>query len=202
MKSKVDVSARNQDPFAFLEAQHREVESLFAEIERVGKGSVRSRRDVFLELAAKLEAHAQLEEAVFYPLGRKVDEKKTLKGFEEHKLFRVVLDDIRKGLATGSGKSADARFEAHVKVLKELVEQHVKEEEESYFSTLRKELGVAEQGTLRVRLQEASAKLEMKIVKKPPTAKAKKTVALPTPRGMPKAVLAAKKVSLARRPTR
>lgn len=173
MKSRVDVSPRATDPFAFLEAQHREVESLFAELERVGSGSVRPASEVFLELATKLEAHAQLEEAVFYPLGRKADEKQTLEAYEEHKLCRIVIEDIRKGRASGGGKGADTKFEAHVKVLKELVAHHVKEEEGTYFPTLRKELDDAQKADLGQRLQETYPKLEAKIARAGTATKAK-----------------------------
>jgi hemerythrin len=157
-----DKAIGEDDPFAFLMSHHREVESLFAELERVGSGSVRPRREIFLELARKLEAHAQVEEKVLYPAGRVYDQKTTLEAYEEHKLCRVVIEDL-----AAVGRGDDASFEANLEVLKELVENHVQEEEQEYFKTLRSEMDDEEMRLLGQRLLREYGRIESEVAKMP-----------------------------------
>ena len=151
------------DPFDFLTSQHREVDSLFAELERVGSGSVRSKKDIFMELARKLEAHSQAEEKVLYPKGRDADEKQTLEAYEEHKLVRVVIDDLVKG-----GDRVDStQFQAHVKVLKDVVHHHVKEEENEYFKKMRADMDSSEILALGQRLKQEYERIEKVVMRQP-----------------------------------
>lgn len=151
------------DPFDFLISQHREVDSLFAELERVGSGSVRSKKDIFMELARKLEAHSQAEEKVLYPKGREADEKQTLEAYEEHKLVRVVIDDLVKGGDRGDS----TQFQAHVKVLKDVVHHHVKEEENEYFMKMRAEMDSSEILSLGQRLKQEYDRVEKIVMRQP-----------------------------------
>ena len=114
-----------------LEAQHREVEALFAELEQTDAG----KRDIVTTLAQKLLAHMLIEQTIVYPAFAKAVEDSVHEGYEEHEVARFALSRV---LGT---RSNDATFEAKVKALKELIEHHVKEEESTMFPKARKALG-------------------------------------------------------------
>src|SRR3954453_19375926 len=114
-----------------LEAQHREVEELFATLEKAR--SSETKRRIFVELADKLAIHATIEERHFYPsVNAKRTEDILLESLEEHLGIKRVLADL---LAIDVH---DETFDAKVKVLKEQVEHHVGEEEDDLFPKVRK----------------------------------------------------------------
>lgn len=119
----------------FLKSQHREVEALFEKIEEAGDGSPKERKAIFEEIALRLEGHARIEEKIFYPEGREVDEDVTLEAYEEHGVVRDLIKKISKT------RPNDETFMAKVTVLKEMVEHHVEEEENEYFPECQKEFG-------------------------------------------------------------
>jgi hemerythrin superfamily protein len=120
----------NVNAIDLLEGQHREVESLFAKLE---KASGASKRGLFIEIADKLAIHAAIEEKDFYPAVRaKRTEDILLESLEEHLGIKRVLADL---LAIDVG---DETFDAKAKVLKEQVEHHVEEEEDDLFPKVKK----------------------------------------------------------------
>src|SRR5438128_1422940 len=139
---------------SFLKNQHREVESLFKKIEKLGEGEGREKKAVFLEIATKLEHHAKIEEKIFYPAGEEVDEDTTLESYEEHDVVRSLIKKIKKN-APG-----DDTFMAKVTVLQEIVEHHVEEEEKEYFPKCEKKFGKEKLEELGMELEAAFDKLE------------------------------------------
>ena len=115
------------DAISLLKSQHREVEDLFKQFEALGDKAGAEKKAVLTEITQKLTAHAAIEERLFYPEGRDVDEDMTLEAYEEH---GVMKDLIRK---IGKTRASDETFEAKATVLKEIVEHHVEEEENKYF---------------------------------------------------------------------
>ena len=114
-----------------LKSQHREVEKLFAELEKA-KDS-RQKQKLFGELADSLAGHATIEEHQFYPAVRaKRTEDILLESLEEHLGIKRVLADLLKIDAN------DKTFDAKLKVLKEQVEHHVGEEEKELFPKVKK----------------------------------------------------------------
>jgi len=138
----------------YLENQHREVETLFGKIEKLGENRGREKKALFLELARKLDHHAKIEERIFYPEGKEVDEDTTLEAYEEHDVVRSLIRKIKK---TGPN---DESFLARVTVLKEIVEHHVEEEEEEYFPKCEKAFGEEKLEELGTELEAAFDKLE------------------------------------------
>jgi Hemerythrin HHE cation binding domain len=132
-----------------LKQQHRNVEALFAKIEA---GEPKALKD----LASALAAHMTIEHEFFYPEARDVDEDEILEAFEEHSLAEVAL---KRALATDP---EDDSFDARVKVLKELIEHHVEEEEGELFPQVEKEIDNARLEALgaemATRFQEVLAK--------------------------------------------
>lgn len=105
---------------ALLEQQHREVESIFEQLES-GKGNAK----LVEQLADNLTAHAIIEEQIFYPAAMKIEKDLVLESYEEHEVMAFAL----KRLVATDPK--DESFEARVKAVKDLVEHHVDEEEEA-----------------------------------------------------------------------
>ncbi len=116
---------------SLLESQHRKVEALFKKLE-----SGRSEPEPVLEeLSNSLAAHMAIEQDIFYPAVKEVDDDLVNESFEEHSLAEVALKRL---LAT---PPSDEAFKARVIALKELIEHHVGEEEEELFPEVEKALG-------------------------------------------------------------
>jgi hemerythrin-like domain-containing protein len=114
-----------------LEQQHKKVKALFKKLE-----SGRSDPEpVLQELANDLIAHMVIEHELFYPAVQGIDRSMVAESFEEHSLAELALKRL---LATDPG---DESFKARVVATKELIEHHVKEEEEDLFPKVEKKLG-------------------------------------------------------------
>jgi hemerythrin-like domain-containing protein len=109
-----------------LEEQHRQIEKLFQELEKVPPGTQKS--ETFDDLADVLAVHAAIEERHFYPsVNKRPTEGTLLESVEEHLAIKRVLADL---LALDD---EDQTFEAKLKVLKDEVRQHVEHEERNLF---------------------------------------------------------------------
>jgi hemerythrin superfamily protein len=114
-----------------LEADHREVEDLFEELESASNKD--EKREIFEELADKLAVHATIEERHFYPAAKGKETEDLLKeAVEEHLSVKRLVADLMEVDAS------DATFDAKVKVLKEQIEHHVEEEEGELFPKVKK----------------------------------------------------------------
>jgi iron-sulfur cluster repair protein YtfE (RIC family) len=110
--------------------QHRKVQSLFRKLARKNGDA----EALLTELANDLAAHMAIEQDLFYPAVQQIDDKLVLESYEEHALAEVALKRL---LATNPDDDA---FLARVTALKELIEHHVKEEEEDLFPKVEKKL--------------------------------------------------------------
>lgn len=106
-----------------LKDQHDEVDELFELIEKTDDAE--EKEELFADLADKLAAHAEMEERIFYPaVMAKQTKDLLLESAEEHLAIKRVLADL---LELDPG---DEHFAAKIKVAKEQVEHHAREEEE------------------------------------------------------------------------
>ena len=137
-----------------IEKQHREVEDLFEKFEAARD---EDKAKLFDEIAASLVAHDAIERELLYPAyERAAGSDDTLRealvehGIVEFSLFRA---------SKNRGKES---FDAFVKALKEVVEHHVKEEEQTFIPKAEKKLGNEANQTLGARMaarfEEAKAK--------------------------------------------
>ena len=114
-----------------LERQHKKVKALFKKLE-----SGRSEPGPVLEeLANDLVAHMAIEHELFYPAVIALDPDLVTESFEEHSIGELALKRL---LATDP---EDPSFKARVVATKEVVEHHVKEEEEELFPRVEQKLG-------------------------------------------------------------
>jgi hemerythrin superfamily protein len=138
-----------------LESQHREVEDLFTRIDKAKATGTKEK--LFEELADSLAVHAAIEEHQFYPAVKaKRTEDILLESLEEHLGIKRILADLLDTPAE------DETFDAKIKVLKEQVTHHVKEEETDLFPKSRKVLDSDELKALGAKMQAEQAELEAK----------------------------------------
>jgi hemerythrin superfamily protein len=114
-----------------LESQHREMEELFAKLEKADRSD--RKQKLFAQIADKLAVHASIEEQEFYPAVKaKRTEDILLESLEEHLGIKRVIADLMDTDAD------DETFGAKLKVLQEQVEHHVEEEETDLFPKVSK----------------------------------------------------------------
>jgi len=127
-----------QDAVALLEADHKAVQKLFAQEEKA-KHDSKKKQSLFNQIDTALTIHAMIEEEIFYPAVKKARAEhlkdEVLEGYEEHKQIKEMLKKI------ADLTPAEETYDMKVKVLKEDVEHHVKDEESEMFPHARKFLG-------------------------------------------------------------
>ncbi len=125
--------ASTQDAIALLKADHRTVEDLFERFE-AAKGAGK-KQALAEQICRELTIHAKIEEDIFYPAcAGAVDEDLLKEARVEHDGAKVLIAEIE------AGGPDDNFYDAKVKVLSEMIEHHVKEEEkrvEGVFSQAR-----------------------------------------------------------------
>jgi hemerythrin superfamily protein len=111
-----------------LIADHKKVEALFQQAETTGDGG--DRTDIFVEIKANLQAHAYVEEAIFYPaLQNDGDDaliELTSEALQEHTQTKIALGEL--SVIEGD------RFDGLLTKLMEDVRHHVDEEEGEMFA--------------------------------------------------------------------
>lgn len=117
-----------------LAKQHEEVAALFKVIEQTNKPS--EKKTAFKELAAKLAAHDAIERKIFYPA---CEEALGLNDQLGEALVEHGVVEFALYLANEAVDKSD--FDFKCKVLKELVEHHVEEEQDEFFPMAEKALG-------------------------------------------------------------
>ena len=126
--------AEKLDAVALLKADHRKVEDLFAKFEAAsGDGKKQALAE---QICMELTVHTKIEEDIFYPACEgKVEEDLLKEAYVEHDGAKVLIAEIE------AGGPDDEFYDAKVKVLSEMIEHHVEEEEkrvEGMFSQARK----------------------------------------------------------------
>jgi hemerythrin superfamily protein len=140
------------DAITLLKSQHDEVDSLFSKYEKTKDEN--AKQGIFNVIADNLAAHTTIEEKLFYPavyIGELEDDLQ--EAVEEHLSAKRVIADLL-GM-----KPSDEKFDAKVKVLQELIEHHVEEEEGELFPNVRKLMPKRELEALGEAMEEMFDKL-------------------------------------------
>ncbi|MHB1294029.1 MAG: hemerythrin domain-containing protein [Anaerolineae bacterium] len=124
------------DLFQTLKKDHQQVASMIDELMKAS-GSSKQKEDTFNKLHMELSAHASAEEQVFYPELMKESSSKhlALEAIEEHRHVMMILNEL------ASSNKGEDQWKAKLKVLKDMVEHHVEEEEGEMFKAADKTLG-------------------------------------------------------------
>jgi hemerythrin-like domain-containing protein len=135
MKGESDETQKATD---MLKEQHDEVRRLFKEYENAGEGAHATRKRLIDEACRDLEVHATLEERIFYPACRELEDEDARKmvgeSIEEHLIVKRLIKEL------GGLSGSDETFESKATVLKESVEHHADEEESDLFPAAEKEM--------------------------------------------------------------
>ncbi|WII70734.1 hemerythrin domain-containing protein [Bdellovibrio sp. 22V] len=124
--------------YELLKKDHREVKDLFEEINSsLEDEDFREVENLFNTLKVNLASHAKAEEEVFYRPLRLVSkdfkgEELTWEGEQEHHVVALLLNELSRI------SFEDEEWKAKIKVLSELVDHHVAEEEGEIFSKAKK----------------------------------------------------------------
>ncbi|MBH3371871.1 hemerythrin domain-containing protein [Pseudomonas putida] len=116
---------------------HKVVKKLLEELSSTTERAVKKRAELLHRIEQELQIHTALEEEILYPAikqaGGKEEAKMYYEAKEEHRTVdSLVLPDL---LHTETGT---LEFAGRVKVMKELLEHHIEEEEAELFPTAKK----------------------------------------------------------------
>ncbi|MBA3769178.1 MAG: hemerythrin domain-containing protein [Blastocatellia bacterium] len=143
------------DAINLLETDHRTVDELFSRAENEGPSR---QREIFVNIKGELDAHAHIEEVIFYPelLARGDKELQDIvrEGIEEHSQIKKFLGEL-----AATGTDGDT-FSAKLKVLIEDTRHHVKEEEDEMFDMVRDQLSAEQIEKLGDRMQAEKEKFQ------------------------------------------
>ncbi len=111
------------DAIAMLKADHRKVEDLFEQFEKARSDD--RKQSLAEQICLELKVHTVIEEEIFYPACEgKVEEDLLKEAYVEHDGAKTLINEIE------AASPADDFYDAKVKVLSEMIEHHVKEEEQ------------------------------------------------------------------------
>jgi hypothetical protein len=136
-----------------LKKQHEEVKDLFKQYEKAEEDS--EKQELFEEIANDFAAHGEIEEKIFYPavyVGQLKDKLK--EAVEEHLAAKRVAADLL------DMEPSDEQFDAKVKVLQELIEHHVEEEEGELFPLVQQNFAREELETLGEQMEQMFQQLQ------------------------------------------
>jgi hemerythrin superfamily protein len=153
---KTSTTPKSDPATRLLMQDHRAVEKLFKQYEKA-KEDDGKKQAIFQQIYMELTVHTQIEEEVFYPASRPhvKDEEMVNEAEVEHASAKDLMAQLTKM------EPSDPYYDAKVKVLQEMIEHHVEEEEKEYFPEVRKTemdlKGVAQQ--LKTRKEELMAEM-------------------------------------------
>jgi hemerythrin superfamily protein len=113
--------------FDLLERDHRDVEEWFDEYDELQDN--RRKTELAEKICLALRVHAQIEEEIFYPEARKATKDNDLidEAVVEHATVKNLINEIEEM------KFGEDLYDAKVRVLGEMVKQHIREEEDELF---------------------------------------------------------------------
>lgn len=126
-KEEKSSSSKAQDATVLLKTDHELVSDLFAEYEEAD--SVKEKKQIAEQICNELTVHAQIEEEIFYPAVKKALKDKELipEAMVEHATLKSLVAQVEDEEPSGE------MFDAKIKVMKEYVKHHVKEEQNEIF---------------------------------------------------------------------
>jgi hemerythrin superfamily protein len=151
-------NAAATDAVDLLTKQHREVEAMFEQFENMTDRAKVSKKKLADQICNALIMHTTIEEEIFYPATREASEETedmVDEAVVEHGSAKDLIAQIQEM------DPGDDLYDAKVKVLGELVQHHVDEEEEEMFPKARElKLDLAQLGAeMQARQKEIEASM-------------------------------------------
>ncbi|MBV6821987.1 hemerythrin domain-containing protein [Pseudomonas sp. PD9R] len=145
-----------------LKADHERVKTILTQLNDSTERAVKKRAELVGKLEMEITIHTRLEEEILYPAykeaGGKEQEKMYYEAKEEHRTVdSLVLPDLK------TTDPSSMEFSGRAKVVKELLEHHIEEEETEMFPEAKKLLGKAKLDELgkQMEMMKASYKKEL-----------------------------------------
>lgn len=139
-----------------IRMDHQKASTLFMEIEQ--SNDPQKIQEYFGQLYKDLNVHALAEEQVVYPAVRSFyGESDTQELYDEQAQMKVLLDEI-KALSPASSE-----FKSKVKQLKDIVMDHVRQEESTLFAAIRNNCNDQQSEQLATQFKEAKKQLQTKV---------------------------------------
>lgn len=123
-----------------LKADHEKVKAILTQLSESTDRAVKKRTELLDKLEMEISIHTQLEEQILYPAfkaaGGKDEAEMYFEAKEEHRTVdSLVLPDLKATDPT------TPEFAGRAKVVRELLEHHIEEEETEMFPKAKKLLG-------------------------------------------------------------
>jgi hemerythrin superfamily protein len=151
-------AVEDTDILETLKKEHDEVKDLLEELQEADSGERRSR--LVQRIKQALVPHTKAEEKVVYDrviaLRDKDAQTDGHEGYVEHDLASKTLQRLE-----AMGASASAEHVAIAKVLKELVEHHIKEEESNVWSDVKENFSDEDRKHMNVQFTAAKARIKV-----------------------------------------
>jgi hemerythrin superfamily protein len=126
-----------------LKSDHATLKRLLRELSETSDRALKQRESLVERIERTLKTHAQVEEEVFYPAYKAVTEGSDAEdAFYEAAEEHHIVDMVLPALKAANPKSHE--FKAKAKVLKDLVEHHIREEEGEMFREARSRFSEAQ----------------------------------------------------------
>ena len=139
-----------------LKADHERVKAILTQLSESTERGVKKRTDLLSKLEMEITIHTKLEEEILYPAFKEAGSKEQdimyYEAKEEHRTVdSLVLPDLQ------NTDPATTEFSGRVKVVKELLEHHIEEEESEMFPQAQKLLGKEKLDELGVQMEAMKA---------------------------------------------
>ncbi|UIE39081.1 hemerythrin domain-containing protein [Leptodesmis sichuanensis] len=148
--SRTDDEMNIQD---VIRMDHQKVNVLFMQIE--GTDDPQKIQEYFGQVYKDLTSHAEAEEAVVYPAVRPFyGEPDTQELYDEQAEMKQILESLK------SMSPAAAEFKAQIKHLKDIVMDHVQQEESTMFTAIRNNCSDEQKQQLATQFKTAKSKIQ------------------------------------------
>ncbi|SAK97723.1 cation-binding protein [Caballeronia pedi] len=153
--------AQTEDAIELLRNDHRAVQKLFSAFEKAKDDDFDAKSTLVRRACEELTVHAMIEEELLYPAAQVAldedDRPDVEEAYVEHYLVKVLIDKFT------TLRAGEPGFDATFKVMSEMVQHHIEEEESDLFPKLRK--SGADLNALGKELMQRKEELEAKIPK-------------------------------------
>lgn len=145
---------------------HKRVKAILGQLSDSTERAVKKRTELLNKLEMEITIHTRLEEEILYPVFKKAGGKEQgvmyHEAKEEHRTVdSLVLPDLKKTAPDS------LEFSGRAKVVKELLEHHIEEEETEMFPQARKLLGKAVLEELGKQMEAMKAEYKKSLSSKP-----------------------------------
>jgi hemerythrin-like domain-containing protein len=132
-----------------LTDDHTDMKSLLNKAEDTTERAVKTRAALLHEISARLTAHEQIEEQIFYPALQEHPKAKdiVLEGYQEHHVVDLIMGELK------DLDENDETWGPKFAVMKENIQHHIEEEEGEMFTKARAAFSEAELEELGERMQ-------------------------------------------------